>query len=304
MSLAFPSTFSIVAADPDTGEVGVAVQSKYFAVGAVVPWARSGVGAAATQAAGVAAYGARALEALARGLGPEEALAEVLAADERRETRQLGLVAADGRAAAWTGSECLSWAGHEVGDGFAVQGNILAGEQVVSEMARAFRDARGALADRLLAALVAGQEAGGDVRGQQSAALLVERLGAASETRDALDRVVDLRVDDHPEPIAELGRLLGIHHRWAALIRASRHHEAGEWEAGAEVLAAALATRGEDAVVLYDLACFEARAGRADDAVAHLRRGLELDPGLRAGARVDADFESLRGRPDLEELLG
>jgi uncharacterized Ntn-hydrolase superfamily protein len=172
------STFSIVAADLEAGEVGCAVQSRYFSVGSVVPWARAGVGAVATQAAGVAAYGPRALGELARGASPDGALEQVLAGDDGRETRQLGLVTADGRAASFTGAQCLDWAGHRVGAGFAVQGNILAGPAVVDEMARVFEETVGPLVERLVAALEAGQAAGGDRRGQQSAAVVVERLGA------------------------------------------------------------------------------------------------------------------------------
>src|SRR6478672_6511106 len=146
-------TFSIVAADVEAGEVGCAVQSKYFSVGSVVPWAKAGVGTVATQAAGVAVYGPRALTLLEEGIAPGEALTRVLADDAERETRQLGVVAADGRAAAHTGSECLVWAGHRVGDGYAVQGNILAGEAVVTEMERAFLETAGSLAERLVASL-------------------------------------------------------------------------------------------------------------------------------------------------------
>src|ERR687887_973591 len=142
-------TFSIVAFDPETRELGVAVQSRYFAVGAVVPWARAGVGAVATQAAGRAAYGPETLDLLARGFEPAEAIARALADDERRETRQLGVVDAHGRAAAFTGSECNEWAGHATGSGYAAQGNILAGEAVVGDMAHAFEEASGALAERL-----------------------------------------------------------------------------------------------------------------------------------------------------------
>ena len=175
------STFSIVAADLEAGEVGCAVQSRYFSVGSVVPWARAGVGAVATQAAGVAAFGVRALAELERGATPEDALAHVLADDAGRETRQLGAVAADGRAAAFTGAECLDWAGHRVGAGFAVQGNILAGPAVVDEMARAYEETVGPLVERLVAALEAGQAAGGDRRGQQSAA--VDRRARRSARR-------------------------------------------------------------------------------------------------------------------------
>lgn len=287
------STFSIVAADLQAGEVGCAVQSKYFSVGSVVPWARAGVGAAATQAAGVAVYGARALEELDRGATPEEALERVLADDPGRETRQLGLVSADGRAAAFTGAECNDWAGHRIGAGFAVQGNILAGEAVVDEMVRAFEKTVGPLANRLVAALEAGQVAGGDKRGQQSAAVVVERVGARSESREGIDRICDLRVEDHPEPIVELRRLLGIWSNWDAMRRANRFYESSDYGAAADAMLGALAS-GEAPELLYNLACYESLAGRRDDALAHLRRALELDPSYRAMAAQDTDFDPIR----------
>ena len=287
-------TFSIVAADVAAGEVGCAVQSRYFSVGSVVPWAKAGVGAVATQAAGVAAYGPRILALLEDGLEPTNALEHALADDFARESRQVGVVTADGRAAAHTGSGCLHWAGHRVGVGYAVQGNILAGEAVVAEMERAFIGAEGSLAGRLVCALEAGQAAGGDVRGQQSSALVVERAGAAAESREGIDRVCELRVEDHAEPIVELRRLLGIHLVWDALRRASRFHEPGKYADGAAILREALASRGEDAVLLYDLACFESLSGDTESAAGHIRRSLELDPGLRAGAEADTDLEALR----------
>jgi uncharacterized Ntn-hydrolase superfamily protein len=287
------STFSIVAADLEAGEVGCAVQSRYFAVGSVVPWAEAGVGAVATQAAGVAVYGVRVLDALRAGATPEDALERVLADDVGRETRQLGVVTADGRAAAFTGTECLDWAGHRVGAGFAVQGNILAGEPVVDEMARAFEETVGPLADRLVASLEAGQAAGGDKRGQQSAALVVERVGAASESREGIDRVCELRVEDHEEPIVELRRLLGIWTAWESMRRANLLYEAKAYEAAAEAMSEALAQR-EDPMLLYNLACFESLAGKGDDALAHLRRSVELDASYRTLAQSDSDFDSMR----------
>ena len=288
------ATFSIVAADPVAREVGCAVQSKYFAVGNVVPWARAGVGAIATQAAGVAAYGPWALDELSGGASPDEAIERVLAEDDERETRQLGAVRAAGAAASFTGADCLAWAGHRTGPGYAVQGNILAGEAVVEEMERAFLETAGELAHRLVAALEAGQAAGGDSRGQQSAAVVVEREGASADTREGIDRVCDLRVDDHPEPIAELRRLLGIHERWDAVRRASLHHRPGAYEHGVEILAAAHERFGDDATILYDLACYEALAGRLDEARAHIDRSLELEPSYRAMAATDEDLEALR----------
>jgi uncharacterized Ntn-hydrolase superfamily protein len=293
---AVPGTFSIVAVDAAAGEVGCAVQSRYFAVGAVVPWARAGVGAVATQAAGVAVYGPRILDELAAGAAPGDAIEHVLAGDRGRELRQLGAVAADGRAAAHTGSECLPWAGHRVGEGYAVQGNILAGEAVVAELERAFLTASGKLAERLVAALEAGQAAGGDARGQQSAAVVVERVGAAAESREGLDRVCDLRVDDHPEPIAELRRLLGVHAVWDAVRRASAFHAPGRYGDGAALLRQALARHGEDAVLLYDLACFESLAGDTEAALGHARRALDLDPSLRPGLVADPDLAPIRER--------
>ena len=287
-------TFSIVAADPAAGEVGCAVQSRYFSVGSVVPWAQAGVGAVATQAAGVAAYGPKVLSLLEQGLDPAVALDQALADDPGRESRQLGVVTADGLAAAHTGSECLAWAGHRVGTGYAVQGNILAGEAVVAELERAFLEAGGSLAERLVSALEAAQAAGGDARGQQSSALVVERTGAAAESREGIDRVCELRVEDHPEPIVELRRLLGIHQVWDALRRASFFHEPGKHGDGVAILRDALARHGDDPVLLYDLACFESLAGDTEEALAHLARSLELDPQLRPGAAADSDLEALR----------
>jgi uncharacterized Ntn-hydrolase superfamily protein len=204
-------TFSIVAADWTTGEVGCAVQSRYFAIGAVTPWVRAGVGAVATQAMGVVARnGERVLSALADGAEPVEALDQALAVDPHPELRQIGVVAADGRAAAHTGTGCVAWAGHLAETGLAVQGNMLVNAQVLPAMQDAFLDANGSLAERMMMALEAGQAAGGDRRGQQAAALVVEQSGAAERIREGIDRLCDLRVDDHPEPIAELRRLLTL----------------------------------------------------------------------------------------------
>jgi uncharacterized Ntn-hydrolase superfamily protein len=286
-------TFSIVAADLQAGEVGCAVQSKYFSVGSVVPWAHAGVGAVATQAAGVAVYGERALAELAAGAEPDDALARVLADDLERETRQLGIVTADGRAAAFTGASCLDWAGHRTGAGFAVQGNILAGEAVVDEMARAFEETLGPLVGRLVAALEAGQAAGGDKRGQQSAAVVVERVGARAESREGIDRNCDRRVEDHSEPIVELRRLVGIWTSWDVMRRANVHYEAKDYATAADAMLEATAGGG-DALMLYNLACYESLAGRTSDAVEHLRQSIALDDANRSLAAGDPDFDPIR----------
>ncbi|MGH2679814.1 MAG: DUF1028 domain-containing protein [Actinomycetota bacterium] len=201
-------TFSIVAADPDAGDWGVAVASKFPCVGAVVPWAKAGVGAVATQSWANTSLGPDGLALMGDRVPAEEALGRLLEADAGRDDRQVGFADASGRAATFTGATCMEWAGGATGRGFAAQGNILAGEQVVVEMARAFSELEGDLCDRLLASLLAGDAAGGDRRGRQSAALLVVREGGGYEGRN--DRYIDLRVDDHPDAPTELARLFDV----------------------------------------------------------------------------------------------
>ena len=296
-------TFSIVAFDSETQEVGVAVQSRYFAVGTVVPWARAGVGSVATQAAGRAAYGPQILELLAGGAEPAAAIERVLAADGRRETRQLGVVDSAGRAAAFTGSECNEWAGHRTGSGYAAQGNILAGEDVVSEMAHAFEETAAPLAERLLAALEAAQAAGGDRRGQQSAALVVERPGGIPGANEGIDRVVDLRVDDHTEPIRELRRLVELHSRWRLVVETSELYERRDWGAAIAATEAALTRFPGDALLLYNLSCCESLDNRRDAALAHLRQALAADPSLLQTARADSDFAALADDAEFRALV-
>src|SRR6266849_2703776 len=202
-------TFSIVARDPQTGELGIAVQSKFLAVGAVVPWAKADVGASATQAWANTSYGSRGLELLAYGLPASEALARLVEEDAGRADRQVGIVGVKGEAATYTGTQCFPWAGGRVGEHYTCQGNILVGEDTVLAMAYTFEQTTGLLCDRLLAALAAGQAAGGDSRGQQSAALLVVREGGGYSGFN--DRFIDLRVDDYPQPIDELHRILQLH---------------------------------------------------------------------------------------------
>lgn len=203
------ATFSIVGFDPSTEELGVAVQSKFLAVGAVVPWARAGVGAVATQALANPTYGPRGLELMSHGATAEDTVETLVNEDTEKADRQLGIVDACGRSAIFTGESCFDWAGGIAGDNFAAQGNILVGKETVVDMARVFQDTTGQLAYRLAMALEAGQDAGGDSRGRQSAALLVVREKGGYGGYD--DRVVDLRVDDHPEPIEELMRLHSLH---------------------------------------------------------------------------------------------
>ena len=206
----FPSTFSIVAHDPARQEWGVATQSKFLAVGAVVPWARAEVGAVATQSFANTSFGPHGLELLATGLSAPEALQRLIEEDGGREHRQVGIVDARGGSATFTGSACMAWAGGVTGPGFACQGNILVDERTVHAMAEAYVKATGELADRLVKALAAAQRAGGDRRGQQSAALLVVRPRGGYAGFN--DRYLDLRVDDSPRPIARLSHLVELHH--------------------------------------------------------------------------------------------
>jgi uncharacterized Ntn-hydrolase superfamily protein len=203
-------TFSIIAVDPERQEIGVAVQSKFLAAGAVVPWARAGVGAVATQSFTDVTFGDRGLELLRSGKSPDEVLSSLLEGDPQRKLRQVGIVAADGRSATFTGAECLEWAGGSSGPGYAVQGNILAGPGVVDGLLVGFqRTPEQPLARRLVEALREAQRAGGDRRGQEAAGLLVVAPNAGYGGNH--DRMIDLRVDHHDQPIEELAKLLDIH---------------------------------------------------------------------------------------------
>src|SRR5215207_4748346 len=240
------ATFSIVAFDPETDALGVAVQSKFLAVGSVVPWARAGVGAVATQAMANYNYGPRGLDLMAGGTDAAETVEALISADTERGHRQLGVVDAQGRATTFTGEECFEWAGGVTGEHYAAQGNILVGRETIEAMAKTFEDAEGDLAGRLLAALDAGQEAGGDSRGRQSAALLVVREGGGYGGDN--DRVVDLRVDDHPDPIRELIRIRDLHSLYFGETRPE------------DVVAVAGSVREELATLLRRLAYLEAQA--------------------------------------------
>ena len=207
------ATFSIVGFDPRTGDLGVAVQSKFFAVGSVVPWAKAGVGAIATQSYANVSYGPEGLERLTKGQTARETVKALTSADKDRRLRQLGIVDARGNSTSFTGSGCHQWAGHSERPNFCAQGNILTGKEVVDAMAASFEQSQkkgmGGLCNWLADALTAGQDAGGDSRGRQSAALLVARKNGGYAAGN--DRFIDLRVDDHKTPIIELHRLLTLH---------------------------------------------------------------------------------------------
>jgi uncharacterized Ntn-hydrolase superfamily protein len=236
-------TYSIVARDPATGELGVAVQSHWFSVGGVVAWARPGVGAVATQSVAEIAHGPNMLDRLQEGLDAPAAIAAVLAEDEQARYRQLGAVDARGDAAAHTGAACIPFAGDVVGAGFACQANMMGGETVPAAMAAAYGDHRGDLAERLLAALVAAEGQGGDVRGRQSAALLVvPAVGEAWRAR------IDIRVEDHADPLGELTRLLRLARAYEMAGEADELAAVGEHERATElyIRAAELAPEADE----------------------------------------------------------
>jgi len=290
------ATFSIVAFDPDTGDLGIAVQSRFFAVGAVVPWARAGVGAVATQSFANTAFGPDGLELLASGETAEGALAQLLEDDRGRETRQLGIVDAHGRVATFTGESCLPWAGGRTGDHFAVQGNILAGPGVVDAMADTFETTRGDLADRLLAALAAGEAAGGDARGRQSAALVVVREGGGYGGHN--DRYIDLRVDDNAAPIRELRRLFHIRLAQIETDNAARALRAGDHELALSSARSAREHHPDDGATWLMLARVHDARGELAEAGEAGRQSLLRDPWLKSAA--------LRGLVDkglIERLL-
>jgi len=296
------ATFSIVAADPEAGEVGVAVASRFFSVGSVVPWGEGGVGAVATQATADVSFGPRGLELLERGALPEEIGRMLLRGDTTADRRQFGIVSAAGNSFTYTGKSCTPWAGGRSGPNYAVQGNILTGEDVVIAMEKAFLETEGTLADRMYAALVAGDAKGGDSRGKQSAALIVRKPGAGYGGKD--DRAIDIRVDDHPEPFKELGRLLDyaqMNYSW---------NEA--WTAFVEKrYAAALAPMERTAKlapdvpeVLYDLAVIRLANKNEDGALAALEKAIAGNPKLKGQAKSDGDMDALRDNPRFTALVG
>ncbi len=295
------ATFSIAAFDPETGEVGVAVASRFFGVGSVVPWAKAGVGAVATQAYANTTFGWRGLDLMEKGATPDEAMAILLRSDDKADRRQVGIVSVDGKSATFSGEGCSAWAGGRQGENYAVQGNILAGEDVVIAMEKAFLETEGSLADRMYAALLAGESKGGDSRGKQSAAMYIakEKAGYGGYT----DQAIDIRVDDHAEPFKELGRLLNIaqmNYSWNiawTLFTEKKYAEALPHMERTGKLAP------DYAEVWYDVAVIRLAAANADTAFDALKKAIELNPKLKAQAKVDSDVDGLRERDDFKKLI-
>ena len=269
-------TYSIVARDPDTGELGVAVQSHWFSVGSLVTWARPGIGAVATQANIEVAYGPRALELLADGVPAPDALSRLVAEDPLAHSRQVAIVDAGGRVAAHTGSGCIPFAGHVTGEGVSCQANIMASERVWPAMLEAFREASGSLAGRLLSALDAAEHEGGDIRGRQSAAVLV--VPAQGERWHT---VVSLRVEDHPDPLPELRRLARLREAYALANEADELLNTGRHAAAAALYERASALAPDNHELMLWAGLSTAQAGDLDAGVASIQAAIAMQPGWR-----------------------
>lgn len=294
-------TFSIVARDPATGEMGVAVQSHWFGVGRLVTWARAGVGAVATQSVVEVAYGPKGLALLEQGHSASDALSQLLAEDGGRDLRQVAVVDARGRVAAHTGARCIAEAGHITGDGFSVQANMMLNDSVWPAMARAYQDAQGDLAERLLQALEAAQEAGGDVRGEQSAAILIVPADATDKPWE--DVVMELRVEDHAAPTAELRRLVTLHRAYDRMNRGDDLLGKGEVEAALVEYRAAAEMAPDIAELPFWHAISLADIGNLDDALPIFRDVFARDPNLALLVQRLPASGLLRDDPEMMERI-
>ena len=269
-------TYSIVARDPETGELGVAVQSHWFSVGSIVTWGRPGIGAVATQANAEVSYGPRALDLLAAGAAAPDALARLVADDPAGHSRQVAVVDGAGGVGVHTGPSCIAYAGHVTGDGVSCQANIMVSERVWPAMLEAFEGAAGSLTERLLLALEAAEREGGDARGRQSAAILV--VPAEGEPWRTL---VSLRVEDHPEPLGELRRLLALHDAYALADQADELLGAGRPDEAARLYVQASERAPGNHELLFWAGLGMAEGGDVDAGVAQVRAAIALQPAWR-----------------------
>lgn len=269
-------TYSIVARDPETGDLGVAVQSHWFSVGSTVPWAEAGVGAVATQSFVDPSYGKLGLDLMRAGRAAPEALAGLLAADSANQVRQVGMIDATGKVAAHTGDKCIAAAGHLVGEGFSVQANMMEKDTVWPAMAKAFQAAKGDLAERMLVALEAAEAQGGDIRGKQSAALIV--VSGKPTGRAWADRKFDLRVDDHLVPLKELRRLVTLQRAYNLMNEGDLALERKDTEAALKAYAGAEALAPGNAEMVFWHAVSLVNVGKVDEAVPLLQRTYRADP--------------------------
>jgi uncharacterized Ntn-hydrolase superfamily protein len=273
------ATYSIVARDPVTRELGVAVQSHWFSVGAVVPWAEAGVGAVATQSFAEPSYGQLGLALMRAGKSAPDALKGRLAADEAREVRQVAMIDAEGRVAAHTGAKNIPQAGHATGAQYSVQANLMASDKVWPAMARAYESTKGDLAERLLAALEAAQAQGGDIRGKQSAAILI--VSGTPSGRPWADRTFDLRVEDSPDPLPELRRLVTLQRAYQHMNAGDAAVEKRDAQGALSEYAAAEALAPDNDEMVFWHAISMVNLGKVDGALPLLARAYKKNPGWR-----------------------
>src|SRR6267143_2878132 len=293
------ATFSIVARDPETGDLGVAVQSHYFSVGAIAPWAEPGVGAVATQSLIEVSYGPKGLQMMSSGRGAKQTLEELLSQDPNKEVRQVAMIDSRGDVMAWTGKKCIPAAGDHVGTQYSVQANLMSNDRVWPAMAEAYENTKGDLATRLLAALDAGQGAGGDIRGQQSAAIVIVK--GKRSNKPWQDRIMDLRVEDDPHPIAELRRLVKTWRAYRNVDQGDAYATEGKIEDAMKSYAeGARLAPGNDEIIFWQAASLW-QLGREKEATPLFRkvfardhRWVELVPRLVPAGLLKDDPESIK----------
>ena len=264
-----------MARDSDTGELGVAVQSHWFSVGPIVPWAEAGVGAVATQSFVDPSYGPRGLDLMRSGKTASEALKELIATDPRRAVRQVAMVDVMGHVAVHTGKHCIECAGHKTGDGYSVQANLMLNNKVPAAMAKAFEGTQGDLAERMLTTLEAAQDVGGDIRGKQSAAMIVVK--SKSSGKPWVDRVVDLRVEDHSEPLKELRRLLNLARAYNYMNAGDAAIEKKDFTQAMEEYCAAMKLAGDNVEIAFWSAFALATNGKVDQALPMFKKVFMAD---------------------------
>lgn len=295
-------TYSIVARDPETGEMGVAVQTHWFGVGRRVPWAEAGVGAIATQSFTNPSFGPRGLELIKQGKSAQQVVDELIAADEGRDFRQLAVIDHQGNVAAYTGKNCIKDAGHTLGDNFSVQANLMLNDRVWPEMAAAFEQATGHLAERMLAALEAAQKSGGDIRGKQSAAMVVVKKESSGKVWK--DRIIDLRVDDHKNPVQELGRLLRVHRAYQHMNKGDQAMEDKDVDGALREYGTAQTLYPGNLEMKYWHAVSLANIGRVEQALPIFREVFRADENWRIlTKRLPASDLLEVSEPELQRIL-
>lgn len=295
-------TYSIIARDAATGEIGMGVQSKAFGAGNRAVAVKGGVAAIAHQASANPMYATVGFELLAAGMTPQDALDFMLRADEGRDRRQVVILDNQGRSAGWSGPGTSDWKGHRCGTDYCAQGNILAGPQVVDAMAKSFESSTGPLAERLMAALDAAQGAGGDARGMQSGALMVTLpLGGSGGFSD---RVLDIRVDDHRTPLVELRRLLNLWRSGQVLSQANQQLQSGDVTSALATAQKAVDLAPESDNAWIALAHMRLRAGQQPGAFEALERAVELNPTARQTLQRNRNFESVHNTPEFRKIVG